>query len=181
MREALRPVEEDHVARRVAGAVIDLELVIAEGDGFAFLQKPVGRDIAHALAHAVFRGLGFDALQQWLVVLVRADHGNAEPFPEFVRAACVIQMTVSQPDLLQRQAVFPDDLQDRLHVAAGIDDDAFLGVLVEENGTILLERSDGDDTRLQHAHGSLACYGRPRRYTGFLGRAPQLKPGRDSP
>ena len=152
MGEALGAVEEDHMARRMAGAVQHLEDMRAEGDGLAFLEIAIRHQIAHGAHHVEACRRGFDIGEQHRIVLVRADHRDPQRLAQLVGAAGMVDMAVGNPDLLQRDAVFADDLQDHLDVTAGVDDDALLAVHIEENRAVLLEGGDGDDPGLQHAH-----------------------------
>ncbi|MOA01408.1 hypothetical protein D3C78_1208160 [compost metagenome] len=83
---------------------------------------------------------------------MRPDHRQRELFAQFVGAAGMVEMPVRQPDFLQRDAVFSHDLKNDVHIPAGINDDALLGVLIEQDGAILLEWRDRNNARLQLSH-----------------------------
>src|SRR3954468_21711737 len=59
----------------------------------------------------------------------------------------MVDMAVSEPDLLHGDAGLLDGVQDLRHVAAGIDHHGLLGRLVPDDGAILLEQRHGDDDR----------------------------------
>ncbi len=86
---------------------------------------------------------------------MRSDNLDGQPFAQLVCPASMVDVTMGQPDFLQRQAVFMHDLQDGFHISAGIDDNPFLRILIEQNGAVLLEGGDGNDPRLQHTHENL--------------------------
>jgi len=65
---------------------------------------------------------------------------------------------MSQPDLLQGDAVFLQRLQDHVDIAARIDDHALMRIAVEENRTVLLERGYRNDPGLHLSHGSVPCF-----------------------
>src|SRR3974390_475504 len=57
----------------------------------------------------------------------------------------MIDMPVSQQDLLGSDAVLGDGLLDALKIAARVDDSARLGLLIPQEGAVLLERGDRHD------------------------------------
>src|SRR3954470_1679601 len=67
----------------------------------------------------------------------------------------MVDMAVSEPDLLHGDAGLLDGVQDLRHVAAGIDHHGLLGRLVPDDGAILLEQRHGDDDRARFR----ACLG----------------------
>ncbi|MNU68742.1 hypothetical protein D3C71_581170 [compost metagenome] len=135
----------------VARAMIDLEDMVSEGYLVAILQPFVGHDILQT-ADTVFFGLHLDPLEQRPVVLMRPDHRQRELPAQFVGAAGMVEMPVRQPYFLERDAVFSNDLKNDVHIPAGINDDALLGVLIEQDGAILLEWRDRNNARLQLSH-----------------------------
>lgn len=64
----------------------------------------------------------------------------------------MVKMPVRQPYCLERDAVFGNDLQNDVHIPTGINDDAFLGILIEQDGAVLLEWRDRNNARLQLSH-----------------------------
>jgi hypothetical protein len=52
---------------------------------------------------------------------------------------------VGDVDLLHPQVVLLDEIEDLLHVIAGIDDDGLACGLFSNNGAVTLQRSNGDD------------------------------------
>ena len=71
MGEAQFLVEEHHAARRMAGAMQDVEGQIADRDLIAFVEPAVGPEIAHA-GHAEARAARDDIVEQELVGDMRA-------------------------------------------------------------------------------------------------------------
>ena len=59
-------------------------------------------------------------------------------------------MTMSQKDFLQGDPRLPDQCAQPLQVAAGIDDDRPLRLITPEEGAVLLEGRNGQDTKFQH-------------------------------
>ncbi len=58
----------------------------------------------------------------------------------------MIQVTVGQQDELGLQVQLGDQREDAVRFAAGIDDGGVPGPLAPEQGTVLLEWGDGQDT-----------------------------------
>jgi len=93
------------------------------------------------------------------------DGDAAELLLELGRARGVIDVAVSEEDLLHRHAGFGDGRLDAVEVAAGVHHRAALAGLVPDQGAVLLERRDGDDRGLQGHVAALfreyACSRRP--------------------
>ncbi len=83
---------------------------------------------------------------------MRTDHRQREFRAQFLGTASMIEMSMGQPDFLEGDAVFSDDLKDDVHIAAGINDNTLFGILIEEDGAVLLERRDRNNARLQLSH-----------------------------
>ena len=64
----------------------------------------------------------------------------------------VVDMAMGQQDALDVQAEFGDGAEDVRDVAAGVDHEGGLGLVVPDQGAILLQRGDWDDGRLQFGH-----------------------------
>src|SRR5881409_1103257 len=97
-------MEEDHVAGRVAGAVIDLEFGLAEADALAVVEPAIGRERAR-VGHAPARAAPGDVVDPELVVGVRPFDGYAGRRLQRRRTAGVVEMAVRDPDLLERQVL----------------------------------------------------------------------------
>ena len=83
---------------------------------------------------------------------MRADDLDAERFLQVHRAAGMVDMAVGDPDRRDGDAVVADRVEDAVDVAARIDDDAFLGLRVEQDRAVLLERRDRHDPGVQLSH-----------------------------
>ena len=92
-------VEHD-VARRVAGAVADVEREIADADLVA-IDEPSGR-FEGAADDAVSGAVLGEAVDPVTVGLVRAFDRNAELLGQQPSAAAMVDMAVGQQDLLDR-------------------------------------------------------------------------------
>jgi hypothetical protein len=78
---------------------------------------------------------------------MRADDldGGAERRAERFHAAGMVEMAVGQPDCLQRQGLAAQRGDDAVGVATGVDHDGAEGLLIPQDGAVLLERGDRDD------------------------------------
>ncbi len=173
MGKALLPVDIDDMAGRMARAMENLEFMLAEGDLVALLQEAVRRDVAHAadVEHLAF---GFDILEQEAIVLMRADHLDAERLPHLVGTAGMIDMAVRQPDGLEGNAVLAHRLQDDIDIAARVDHHALFGLRIEQDGAVLFERGHRNDAGLEHAHGAPRLF--DRRAVGITANIRQSSP-----
>lgn len=80
--------------------------------------------------------------QQGKVILVEVDRRATEAF-ETECSTDVIDVSVSNENLFQLQAVAQDALVNAINVFAGVDDDGFAGCLVAEKCAVALEGADG--------------------------------------
>jgi hypothetical protein len=135
-------VEAD-AAFRVAGSVEDGAGDARDGDEFAVIEGVVWR-VDGGCRHAEPSGLDVHHFDQGQVVLVVEDRGAGELF-EAMGSGDVIDVSVGYDDLLNGEVVFGEQGHDAGDLVAGIDDYGFAGGLVTEDGTVALERADGDD------------------------------------
>jgi hypothetical protein len=106
-----------------------VEGVVGGGDGGGGDAEPAGLNVHH-----------FDQGQVALVV----EDGGAGELLEAVSAGDVVDVGVSDDDLLDGERVFGEEGHDAGDVVAGVDDDGFAGGLVAEDGAVALEGADGD-------------------------------------
>ena len=83
-------------------------------------------------------------LEQRVIILVEKD-GSASQGAEFHGSANVVDVGVSDDDLLHVEVVPLDDRNDVFDVIAGIDDHGFVSGLVSDDGAVTLQRTDRDD------------------------------------
>ena len=119
------------------------EILPGDLDRLAFLQPAVGRD--RPAGHAVFRALRRQRVEQEGIGAVRPLDRHAKGFGQFRRRARMVEMPMRQQDAPHGDAGLLDGVEDALGVAAGIDDDALLRLVVPHQGAVLLEGRHGDD------------------------------------
>ena len=144
MGEAHVLVEEHHAARRMAGAMQDVEGQLADRDLVAFVEPAVRREIAHA-GHAEARAARHHIVEQELVGDMRALDRHLQRVAQFGGAADMVDMAMGQPDLFDRDIGLLDRRLDLRHVAAGIDHHGLLGGLAPQQRAVLLEQGHRDD------------------------------------
>src|SRR5471030_1214933 len=146
-RHAIDTAEEDHMARCMSGAVIDLHGFVAKLNRVAILQPPVGCEglrVAEAEAFALSRQL-FNperAFGVWSVDL------HPVVIRERICSAAVIQMPVREQHLVDGHFELSDCFDDPLDFAAWIDDDRTARCLAHNDRTILLEWCHGNEVDL---------------------------------
>jgi hypothetical protein len=102
--------------------------------------------------------------QEEFIALIRPlDWYVAQSLPQVCCAAGVIQVTMGQPDTLNRHASLADCGKDAIHIATRIHDHRLLAVIVPQNRTVLLKWRDGNDRAAQLAH-----FSAPARMAGRL-------------
>ena len=106
------------------------EELVGRGDLGSGNAEPAGLDVHHA--------------DQGKIVLVVEDGGAGELL-EALGAGDVVDVGVSDEDLLEGELVLLEQGEDAGDVVAGIDDDGLAGDLVSEDGAVALERADGED------------------------------------
>jgi len=154
-RHAIHAAEEDHMARRMSGAVIDLHGFVAKLNRVAILQPPVGREglrLAEAEAFALSRQLfnpesvfGVWSMDLYAVVI-----------RERLCSAAVIQVPVREEHLVDAHFELSDRTDDPFDVAAWIDNDRTTRCLAHNDRTILLEWCHWDKGDL-HGWATGAC------------------------
>jgi len=142
--EAGLAVEEDHMARRVAGAVEDLPPRLAQRQHVAVVQPPRGGEAA-GLGQAVFLTLRGNQIDPELVLRVRPHDVEAGLFLHLGGGAGMVQMAVRDPDGVQRQTAPRDLTQNGVDRTAGIDDGGLLRLLAPDRRAVLLKRRNGRD------------------------------------
>src|SRR5690606_23472574 len=117
-RELARPVKEHDVARRVAGAVDDLERKLADGYRIAVLQPAIGLEAARG--HAPFASVVVEARNPEPVLLVRTLDRQAEFLGQHAGLPAVVEMAVGDEQLLQRHARLGDASLELVEIAAWV-------------------------------------------------------------
>src|SRR5882757_1196340 len=146
MGEAQLLVEKHHAARRMAGAMQDVEDEIADRDLIALIEPAIGPEIAHA-GHAETFAAADDVLEQIFVGNVRALDFDLQRIAQLGGAADMVDMAMRQPDLFDGDAGLLDRGLDLVDVAAGVDHYGLFGRLVPDDGAILLEQRHRNDDR----------------------------------
>ena len=85
------------------------------------------------------------------VVLVDQD-GSAGGGFQLHGSANVIDVAVSDHNLLQRELMLLQDSEDSVDIVAGVDDHGFVRSLVGNDGAVALERADGEDFVEKSSH-----------------------------
>ena len=134
-------VEHD-MARRVAGAVIDVEGQLPHGHLVAVRQP--ARRLEHRAADAIGAPVLVEPGDPEPVRLVRPLQRHAQLLGELARRAAMIDMAVRHQDLLDGHALLPRGGAQLLQVAAGIDKGAAHRLGAPQKRAVLLERRDRD-------------------------------------
>src|SRR5690606_25341545 len=134
-----------HMAGRMAGAVEDLQGFIADGDGVAFLEPAIRLE-----GHAGFEAeeltlFGAQLFQPEALGLVRALDLDAQLRRQRGSLAAMVEVAVGDENLLDGDALAFRDFKDALKVAARIDDGASHGLLVPDQGAVLLKAGNGNN------------------------------------
>jgi hypothetical protein len=137
-------VGEHHTARRMAGAMQDVESQFADLGLVTFVEPAIRREIAH-VGHAEIRAAFDDMIEHVLVGDMRPDDRHLERVAQFGGPADMVDVTMGQPDLLHRDAGLFDRREDLRDVPAGIDNDATPGGFVPEQRAVLLKRRHRDN------------------------------------
>ena len=91
---------------------------------------------------------------------MRTDDLHAERVLQFHGAARVIDMAMGDPDGCCSYGIVLQRGENAVDIAARIDDDADLLILIEQDGAILLKRRDGDDAGIDLTHDDPFLVGR---------------------
>ena len=144
-RDAMRAAKEDHMARRMPRAVINLERLIAELNRVAVLQ-PAVRFERLRCREAETRALGGQLIDPETLVGMRAVDRDAVVRGQGFRAGAMIDVTVREENLFDRYVLPLDLILDDLEIAAWIDNGGASRRLANEQRAVLLERGDGDQS-----------------------------------
>ena len=153
-REARWRVEEHHVSRRMSGTVQHLELHPRDIDRIALDEPAVGRHRAH-VGQAELARLILHPLDQRLVRLVRPLNRHAQRFRQLRRSADMVDMAVGDQDAFDLDVLRLQRVENGIDIAARIDDDAGLGLVIPKKRAVLGEGRDGNDRHLELGHGVL--------------------------
>src|SRR5260221_4598078 len=137
LSEAALAMEEDHVSRRVAGTVVDFELRLSQAHPVT-VAEPAVRHERTGFRHPPARGALADVVDPELVVRVRSFDGNTGGVLDRRSRAGMVEVTVSDPDLLKRQTLVLHDLQQARRLAAGVDHRRLAGLRAPDDGAVLL-------------------------------------------
>ena len=130
--QAVRPAEEDHMARGMSGTVIDLHGFVAELNRVTFLQPPVGREglrVAEAEALALCRQL----IDPESVFGVRSVDLHAVVISERLCSAAVIQVSVREQHLVNGHMELFDCADNPLDFTARVDNGRAAGSLAHDD------------------------------------------------
>jgi len=139
-----RAVEEDHVARGVAGAVQHLQGLAPHLHAVAALEPAVRGEAAH-VGEAEHFGLLGHAVDPEPVVHVGPFHRNGQLGRQFGDAAGMVDVAVGHQDLFQGDAVLLGRGQDAGQVAPRVHRGSPHGLGAPQQGAVLFEGSDRDD------------------------------------
>jgi hypothetical protein len=137
-------VKKDHMARRVARAVQDIELLLANGDAVTLIQPSVGFEYlggGEPEHLALFR----HCLDPEPVLFMWTFDYQAPSSGQFTYATGMIDMRVGNQNLFQLQTLILDHLEYLIQVAAWIYHRGFLAFLTPQQGAVLFKGGDGDD------------------------------------
>jgi hypothetical protein len=76
--------------------------------------------------------------------LVEQD-GRSRGGSQLHRSAHMVNVSMSDDDLLDMKIVFADQFENVLHVITGINDDGLARGLISNDGAVALQRADGND------------------------------------
>ena len=146
-RQLGRLMVKNHVTRRVAGAVNDVEHEIADRHLIAIDQPPV-RHEAFRL-HTIAGTITIELIDPEQIILVRALDRNTKFFRKHSRLSAMIKMAVGDDDLFQINAMLLDRRLETRQVATGIAERRLVRLGAPEERAILLERGDRNDHGLE--------------------------------
>jgi hypothetical protein len=146
---------EDHVARRVAGAVAHGQHAVADLHLVAVGQPARGRE-ALDLRQPEHAALLHQRIDPELVARVRADDRQPVLARQGAGGTGVVDVRVGQPDGLQRHAQRRDGRAQSWQVATGVDDRGVHRAVAPDDGAVLGKGGDGDGLVAQHLGGELS-------------------------
>lgn len=151
-RDASARVVEDHVAGRVSRTMVHPQLLLADADFVALVQPAVRSDDFAGWKAELLAPLRQAVEQETVIAVWSLDRQVL--FPGHARGGTgMVEMTVRQEDLLQLHAGLFGLGKDALGLAAGIDHGGLAGVLAAQQGAVLLEGGNGNDTNLHKEAG----------------------------
>lgn len=139
-------IEEHHMSGCVAGAMENLQSLVADGDGIAVLQPAVGRE-AVGERKAEHPALLRQFVDPEAVLALRPFDGQVLLARQCRDAAHMVEVPVGAEDFLQRDALFGDGGEEIIQVAAGVDQRAPHGFFAPDKTAILLVGRDGNDQK----------------------------------
>src|SRR5690606_8351323 len=143
-------MEEHDMPRRVAGAMDDLERLLAEGDGVAVLEPAVGLERVEprkAEALALLRQLR----DPEGVLALRPLDRHRVTAGELGSLPAMVDVAVGEQDLLDVRPELSQRVVDAVEIAARVDDGGAAGFLAAQHGAVLRERGHGNDHQLHGA------------------------------
>ena len=154
-REPSGFVKENDMARGVPRAMAYLERGAAELYRVTILQPSIWFERLGFAETEGGRALG-QLLDPETILALRPLDGHACAPAQFCRTRTMVDMAMGEKDLLERRAGAFQSIEDPFEVTSRINDGGLVCSLVNQDGAILLERSDGNDRNfnLGAFHGS---------------------------
>ena len=140
------------MAGRMAGAEAHLQYMLAQADGVAIL-KPARRLKGPRWRKTVGSGRHGQAIDPKLIARMRPDDGQAQALGQVLRSRRMVHMGMGNPDLFERHAQTFGCCNQKIQIAAGIDDGRLVGLVAPNNRAVLLERGNGDSFVVEHGLG----------------------------
>lgn len=145
-------VVEDHMTGGMAGTMEYPEQMARNIHLVALFEPVVRRGIFEGAGNPEHLRLFLYAGQQFEVILVWSDYFYTKQFFQGLGPTCMINMTMSEKDLVDRDARLADRLHDAIHIAAWIDYNTVLGFIIPQKRTVLLEWRHIDDGGCKISH-----------------------------
>jgi hypothetical protein len=142
------PVDDCHVAWRMARAMDDLKNVARQLQRIAIIEIAGGQAIFIAAGLPIFGPLRHNIVKQPLVILVRPDDVHAIVARQFLRPACMIEVAMREPDRDDLDAHLLGRCQQTRHLATGINKHPLHRRLGPQQRGVLLEGCYRDDSGL---------------------------------
>ena len=138
------------MAWRVAWAMAHLQGVLAERDYVAVVQPACGRERTRGGEVVAGSGL-WQTVNPKLIAFVRADDGQVQLLGQIGGGTGVVDVGVGDPNLLQLHTELLACVCQHGQIATGIDDGGLHRFIAPDDGTVLLERGNGNGFVLQHS------------------------------
>ncbi len=132
---------KDHMAGRMTGTMPHLQSALAQRHGVV-IGQPARRREAHRLSEAEHFALGRQAVDPELIGLMRADDGQMKLRRQFTGASGMIDVSVGQPDLAQRQLPLLHSGQQQVEIATRVNEGRLQGLVTPDKRAILLKIGD---------------------------------------